>query len=459
MRKIVFQPEGFSIGDAMPYYENGSFYFYHYKSLIEEKQSPAQNWTLSSTRDFIHYTDHGELFKHGNPGEQDYIFRSGTLLKKDSIYHFFYGGDKDTECLLHASGTDITKLEKDSFRLPIQAGYGPVEWRDPFVAWCEEVNAYIMILGTRKTDTGKYLDGCSVWFTSTDLIHWEFKGDFWAPDQYTTHEMPDLFKMGEWWYLLVSEYSDNTQIIYRRSRKITGPWERTAIDALDGPSYFAGRTVADDMGNRYLAGWISGKQEPDDRALYGGPAGQWVHRVYQKEDGSLGAALPESVYRAFNEQRLLVKTPVEIASPYGRKDVVLGIAHGSPFMIEMLIEAAPDTFAFSLNLLENEKTGEAYEYQFFLKENRMSMSRTPNHGIVPQDHFRGMEKLYRNVLLSGKKEYRVLVIYDDTFAVLYLDGAALSGRFYSRFGDAVSLAVFNGSVLVKEITVREGLAF
>jgi len=454
MRKLVYQPEGFSIGDAMPFYENGCFYFYHYKHKTGT-QGP-QNWTLTTTPDFIHFTDHGELFKHGKEDEQDYIFRSGTLLKIDDVYHFFYGGDNIVECLLHAYGTDIKNLHKDKFRLPIEPGYGPTEWRDPYVSWCDEINAYILILGTRKIQGEKFHNGCTVWFTSIDLVNWIFKGDFWAPDQYTTHEMPDLFKIGDWWYLLISEYSDNTQVIYRRSKSISGPWELASSDALDGCSYFAGRTVADDKGRRFLCGWICGKFDRNDRAQMGLDNGMWHHQVYQENDGSLGVKIPEPIYQAFNERRSLISHEEVLVSPFGRKEDMLGNISGSHFMVEAIIEAG-DANAFSINLLENKETGEAYEYKFFIPENRFMMSRTPNHGIVPPDHFRGMEKLYRNCQFTGKKEIHIQIIYDDTFVIAYINGTALSGRFYSQLGESVSVAVFNGQVKIKEFYVREGL--
>jgi len=392
LRKVVYQPEGFSIGDAMPFFENGYFYFYHYKHKNESNEI-AQNWTLSTTKDFINYTDHGELFRHGEKGDEDYIFRSGTLLKKSDTYHLFYGGDKDAECVLHASGKDIKCLHKDNFRLPIEKGYGPVEWRDPFVCWCNEINAYMLILGTRKIRGEKYHNGCTVWFSSTDLKNWEFKGDLWAPDQYTTHEMPDLFKIDNWWYLLISEYSDNTQVIYRRSKSVLGPWEPASDDALDGTSYFAGRTVTDNENRRFLCGWICGKKDGDDRSQFGGDNGMWIHQIYQKNDGSLGTAVPDSIYKAFNERRSLISNEEVVSSPYGRKEKILGSISGSQFMIEAVIETN-EAIAFSINLLESKETGEAYEIKFLLSENRFCIGRTPNHGIIPPDHFRGMEKLY-----------------------------------------------------------------
>ena len=48
-------------------------------------------------------------------------------------------------------------------------------------------------------------------FTFKDLKNWKFEGDFWAPDLYTMHEMPDLFKIGDWWHHIVTEYSDRSK--------------------------------------------------------------------------------------------------------------------------------------------------------------------------------------------------------------------------------------------------------
>jgi beta-fructofuranosidase len=459
MPRLVYQPEGYSVGDAMPFYEKGVYYFYHYKSAAGRHEE-AQNWTLSTTRDFVSYTDHGELFHHGEKGEQDYVFRSGTLLKKDDRYHFFYGGDNGREIVLHASGVDIARLEKDGFRLQAEAGYGPEEWRDPFVAWCGELDAYIMLVGTRKAN-GKHHNGCTVWFTSRDLANWEFRGDFWAPDQYTTHEMPDLFKLGNFWYHIVSEYSDNTQVIYRRGSSPAGPWELMSDGALDGPAYFAGRTCADDEGNRYLVGWIAGKNIRDDRAPWGGVSGLWVHRIIRQEDGSLGEALPDSVYRAFAGRRPLVKEPVVVEASCGKKETVpVPVAGGpgtDPFMLEAVVEVEKGTYAFSLNLLENPATGEAYEYRFIIPENRIVLSQTPNHGVIPKDHFRGMEKISRHVPLLGRETFHIQIVYDDSYVILYAGCAALSGRLYGGFGGCVSASVLNGNIRLREFSVREGL--
>ena len=38
------------------------------------------------------------------------------------------------------------------------------------------------------------------------------------------HEMPDLFKIGEWWYLITTEYSHASKQVYRMAKSLKGPW-------------------------------------------------------------------------------------------------------------------------------------------------------------------------------------------------------------------------------------------
>jgi len=54
------------------------------------------------------------------------------------------------------------------------------------------------------------------------------------------HEMPDLFRMGDRWYLLTTEYSDRSKTVYRSSESLAGPWTSPVDDAFDGRAYYAG---------------------------------------------------------------------------------------------------------------------------------------------------------------------------------------------------------------------------
>ena len=79
------------------------------------------------------------------------------------------------------------------------------------------------------------------------------------------------------------------------------------------------------------------------------------------------------------------------------------------------------TRSIGLKLLENEETGEAYEYFFPLGERRMVFDKTPN-----MPWYQYMNKgLERPLPLEAEKEYCLRLIVDDTIATLYIDGVAL----------------------------------
>lgn len=94
-----------------------------------------------------------------------------------------------------------------------QKGYDSDDWRDPFIIWDEEQKEYLLILGTRLEGTKKGKTGRIVYYTSKDYETWDFKGDFWSPEIYTMIEMPEIVKIGPYWYLLYSEYDDKKQLI------------------------------------------------------------------------------------------------------------------------------------------------------------------------------------------------------------------------------------------------------
>lgn len=112
------------------------------------------------------------------------------------------------------------------------------------------------------------------------------------------HEMPDLFKMGDWWYHIVTEYSDKHKMVYRMAKSLDGPWIAPSDDAFDGSAYYAGRTF-ELNGKRILFGWVGTKEKCDDRSNFEWAGTFVAHEVYQREDGTLGVRIPDTVWNAF----------------------------------------------------------------------------------------------------------------------------------------------------------------
>ena len=331
MHKVYYQPEGIWVGDIMPYGEDGTFYLYHQR----DTRNPGPfgepfGWALATTKDFVNYKDFGESLERGGDEEVDQYVYAGTVFKVGDKYHALYTGcNRDKvkarlmkQVLLHATSDDAVKWEKNIAEtlLPPQEGYDDRNWRDPFVLWDEENEEYMLILGTRVGEDKRLMTGRLVKFTSKDLDTWEFQGDWWNPGLYTMFEMPDLFKMGDWWYLVFSEYSDGNKTRYRMSRSINGPWITPADDSFDGRAYYAARTAFDGE-RRVLFGWVPTRDEGGDPSSYLWGGTFMPLEIVQRADGTLGTKLPDSMLGAFGDAahllhfvRALIRT-THVGSP------------------------------------------------------------------------------------------------------------------------------------------------
>ena len=93
------------------------------------------------------------------------------------------------------------------------------------------------------------------------------------------------------------------------AKSLKGPWIAPDDDAFDGRAYYAGRTFM--LNNqRILFGWVPTRaNETDSANLWYRPeadkedfiwAGTFVaHELYQREDGTLGCRIPDTVWNAF----------------------------------------------------------------------------------------------------------------------------------------------------------------
>jgi beta-fructofuranosidase len=446
----------------MPFYHDGKFYLYHQRAT----RNPGPfgepfGWALARTTDFVQYEDLGESLRRGGDDAQDQFIFAGSLFAANGTFYAMYTGynrdypkqGRASQVLMIATSTDLIAWNKTSDQLVIpQEGYDATEWRDPFVFWNADAQEYVMILGARKLDGKRIRTGRTVFFTSTDLKAWEFKGDFWAPNLFYMHEMPDIFQVGDTWYLLTTEYSDKSKTIYRMSNSLGGPWAAPLDDAFDGRAYYAARSYSD--GNRrYLFGWVPTKENEDDLANW-----QWggtlvVHEVYQREDGTLGVKAPEGITHAFAKQNSLLDAPIALSAQDSCVEAYLAPDTGALFKLEADVTFSLGTRSFGIRLFEDQVTGEAYEFVFQVGESRIFFDRTPN---LPW--FRYMNKgLERPLRLQADRTYRIQIIVDDTIATLYVEGVALNTRLYAKAGPALAIYVVDGALTVENVVLATGL--
>lgn len=156
----------------------------------------------------------GELIPTGTEDEPDAALGTGCIFydETNKVYYTYYTGHTaDTEVVMRATSTDFKTWNKDRtfFLLGSNDGYSRKDFRDPFI-FESESGKYHMIVSTKKDGIGVLAE-----YTSTDLKAWKHSGVFmpmhWGADRF--YECADVFKMGDWWYLV---YSDQNAV----SRKV-----------------------------------------------------------------------------------------------------------------------------------------------------------------------------------------------------------------------------------------------
>lgn len=457
MYQLYYQPKGAWFGDCMPFGKGDEYYLFHQRDTRNpEPFGEPFGWALTTTKDFVHYEDHGEVVPRGGDDAQDQFVFAGSVFEGEGCYHIFYTGHnrdfpaagKPAEVLMHATSHDLIHWEKtnDSLTFTPQPGYDQDDWRDPWVIKDTEHNQYLLILGARLQGEKTRQSGRTVQFTSSNLKDWKFQGDFWAPDLYTMHEMPDLFKMGDWWYHIVTEYSDRHKMTYRMSRSLNGPWIAPYDDAFDGRAYYAGRTF-ELNGQRILFGWVATRKHDDDTENFEWAGTFMPHEVFQRADGSLGCRPPESLWGAFEDWQNVDDFRLD-----GETSTIKGPCIpdcGNTFAFECDIVLQDGLRTFGLRVRDNVETEDSYRYLFVVPENRFLFDRIPNeHG----DFFRNIG-LERPIRLEPDKRYHIRLIVDDTIATLWVDGVALNARMYAKPGDCLRIFASEGSLLVNNARI------
>jgi len=234
--ELFYKPQNAFSGDYIPFFENGEFrLFYLHDWRNKEKYGEGYTWHQIGTKDFLHFTEYGETLPHGTQEDQDLYVSTGSVIKAGNVYHIFYAGHnydhfkklgKPQQAIMHAVSSDLIhwrKVPQDTFYAPTDR-YEQDDWRDPFVFWNEDAREYWMLLAARvKKNLPSNRRGCTALCASRDLQKWEVREPFWEPGLYYTHECPDLFKMGDWWYFLYSTFSERFVTHYRMSRSLKGP--------------------------------------------------------------------------------------------------------------------------------------------------------------------------------------------------------------------------------------------
>jgi len=116
---------------------------------------------------------------------------------------------------------------------------GSVSWRDPKPVLAGDT--YYAAVCAREKGGPLLRRGCVGLLTSTDLERWEPHPPLFAPRRYWDLECPQVFKIGDRWYLTAAIMEDRTQR-YWIAPQVDGPYETPADGGVLAPlGHYAGR--------------------------------------------------------------------------------------------------------------------------------------------------------------------------------------------------------------------------
>lgn len=439
------------VGDVMPMSDGETLQLYYLYDT--DHNGPGYHPIHKfSTKNLYEYHDDGLVINYGDDSEDpDRAVGTGSvLIGQDGKYHCFYTGHNDSapergadkECVMHAVSDDNVnwvKIPEDTFYA--EDNYSGDDFRDPFVFWNDEEQCYWLLIAAREESLG----GVVAKYTSTDLSHWEICEPLYAPNKQYMLECPDLFKMGDYYYLF---YSWDCVTYYAMSDSINGPFVAPENNVLDGTGFcFYAAKTAELNGVRYLCGWIGRKSKEVDSGTYNWAGSMLIHQLVQKENGLLGVKAPDTLDEYFVKEK-----EVNVCDEYGTVEkkengYQLRANQGEISLINLGMKYPTMTLECSITIEDSGLVGFGFgQGQEYGKYTGLVLDAKNNcihyEGCVLSRLAYAEPVIMTDFTFETGKEYRVKLVVENEIVVLYInDTKALSSRIY-RSIDGANLALF-----------------
>ena len=317
-----------------------------------------------------------------------------------------------------------------NFKITAPAGYYDYEFRDPHVFFNTEDGKYWMLVSAQTSAKKAVV----LKFTTTNPAsgNWTVENPIYttsSSENYIMLECPDLFKMGNYWYLVFSEnWSNNSGTHYRIAYSPNGPWTTPANDKLDGSYFYAAKTVSDNT-DRYLVGWTARKVPESNTGGKAWAGNLLTHKLVQNSDGTLAVKSISALSSVFGQTASLsVERITGNASQNGNN---FNLSSNSQVTFGKLQKA--NQISFTLNASASGKSGlilaqdndgkNGFKISFEPSANRIA-------SYVKNDGNEDYVDSYPLSGISGTNYNVTLFISNDVCVVYVNDKIAFSNRVY-----------------------------
>lgn len=482
-QKTYYKPEVGYVGDPMPFFDPKAKDF-KILYLQDFRPNPAGTfhpiWGVS-TKDIANYESLGELIHCGGLNEQDAALGTGSTVYNDAdgLYYTFYTGHRTQasasdhgEMVMMATSPDFKVWTKNhTFRLKgSDYGYSRDDFRDPFVFKGDD-NKWHMLVATQQGSKGHLAE-----FTSSDLKNWTHAGTFMTMMWDRFYECPDVFKMGDWWYLVYSEkHSAIRRVQYFKGRSLdelkactlndAGRWPDSHEGFLDSRAFYAGKTASDGQ-NRYIWGWCPTRPGRDNTAVGAAPnepewAGNLVaHRLVQHEDGTLTLGEIKGINEKYS-QKQEVKLVGQSENGVEKNNNGFTLTGDSYLLFDRLgyhnkisftVKTASNTDKFGISLVRGSDSEKYYSMVVNPENDNTRKINFEQEGKAGMGFIAGADGY--NFSRPADNIYHVTIYTDNSVTVMYInDVCSYTNRIYGTQKNCWSINNYGGKIDISDLTV------
>lgn len=454
------------VGDVMPYFENGKFNLFF---LHDAKTKPAgegfHDIHSFETSDFINYSYNGRMIPYGTASEPDFGVGTGSMIKVGSTYYYYYSGHNDIgtflqnnprESVLLATSTDMKNWTKvKTFKITAPSGYYDFEFRDPHVFYNEQENKYWMLISAQRNSDRKAVV-LKMTTTNPASGNWISEGAIYTsntPENYIMLECPDMFKMGNYWYLLFSEnWSQSPGTHYRMSTSPNGPWTKPSNDRVDGAYLYAAKTASDGT-NRFLFGW-NARRVPENNTGQKEWAGNLVtHQLLQNNDGTLAVKQPQSIASVFTQNAdlkveqssgTLTQNGNSLTLGNNSKALFTNLKPANQISLDLKLGTSGSS---GLVFAQDANSGNGVKIAFEPQNNRVAAYFVNN----------GTEEEINKIpfIFDSSHVYKIIITISNDVCTLYIDDkTAFTNRIYDVNGKKWGIFSGNNSPVFSNIIIK-----
>ena len=481
--RTYYNPAIGRCGDPMPFYDQKAqeFKVLYLQEYDNNGACYHPYWGVSTT-DGANYVPMGEVLPTGTSNkQQDAVLGTGCAVynENDGLYYIYYTGYNillsNREVVMRATSPDFKNWTRDySWSLRgADYEYSKMDFRDPQIFKIDD-GTYRMVISTSPAAGG---DPVFAEFKSTDMKNWENVGPFkmlWN----RMCECPDIFKMGDWWYLIYSDASHegNARTVkyvkadsYENLKKCFNDPDHNFPDdkqgQLDSRGFYAGKTAFNGT-DRYIWGWCPYRKGADifeKNVNVGAEEPEWsgalvCHKIVQHADGTISFGSVQGIdakYDKTQEVNVMASNGYSNGTLAGEGAYVLYTRLGVCNHISFTVTTANQGDKFGISLVRG--TDSEKYYTMVVNPEDGNAKRKINFEEEGKEGkgFIGNIDGYMFPTPSDNT-YKVDIYTDNSVMVMYInDNVCYTNRIYGIQKNCWSINGYGGTITISDVRVSQ----